>query len=428
MMKMRLLSLCGLCLLPAFGQDTSSLKIGAAGWIQTSRFVQKDTSFVQGIDKLSQYAYGSQVSLSKQVNPKLGIHAGMGIFVSHSLAYSDNNGGGYAPLFYSPYPSVGYLDYSILSEGPHLMSMKLGLFPYDYAENNRNLGLYLLRGPVYPGFLLSGFETKHVLPIANMLGVQLHHEWGGFSQDLILNSEQEFFPYYDISPAYLAFYKNSFMRIGAGVNFYHLVAIDDTLTTNPIDFYVDTTGGGSDTTQLSFKGTKLMAMGSLDLKALFGSESTAEDWKIYGEVAIIGLKNTKAYQELYGDLLHRMPMMLGINLPTFGYADVFSFEAEWYGAPFADDITKYTSHTSGRQDPLPNNPVAGKNYRRDNWKWSAYLSKVYAGHIKLSGQVANDHSRPGNFKDYGDNNPPEMKSPFSSLQNWYMTGKVAYFF
>lgn len=425
---MRLLSLCVLGLIPAFGEEASDLKIGAAGWIQTTKFVQKDTSYVRGIDKLSQYAYGSQISLSKQVNSRLAIHAGMGIFVSHFLAYSDNNGGGYAPFYYSPYPSQGYLDYSVVPEGEHHLSVKFGLFPYDYAEDSRNLGLYLLRGPVYPGFLLSGFETKAVLPIANMLGVQVHHEFGAFSQDFILSSEMDFFPYYDISPAYLAFYKNSFMRIGAGINLYHLIAIDDSLTTNRIDVYVDTTNGGSDTTQLSFKGTKVMAMGSLDLKALFGSEGSSEDWKIYGEMAIIGLRNTKAYQELYGDWIHRMPMMLGINLPTFGLADVFSFEVEWYGAPFADDITKFTSHTSGRQDPFPNNPIAGKNYRRDNWKWSAYLSKVYIDHIKVSAQVANDHSRPGNFKDYGDNNPPDMRSPFNSLQNWYMTAKVAYFF
>ncbi len=412
----------------AYSNETNGLKIGAAGWIQSSKFMAPETTYVKGIDKLSQYTYGSQLSLTKSINPDLEIYAGMGILASHFLAYSNNNGGGYAPIYYAPFPTQAYVKYSFLNQEFSKLSVKFGLFPYDYAENSRNFGLYLLRGPVYPGYLLSGFETKHVLPIANMAGINLHHETKNFSEDFILNSETEFFPYYDLSPAFLVFYKAPTLKIGLGVNFYHAWAIDDSLTTNHADFFVDSSSGKPDTTFLSFKGTKLMSTITLDPKNFWGSNEVSEDWKIYAEIALIGIKNSKAYRELYGDYIHRMPIMGGFNAPTFGLLDVLSFEVEWYGAPFFDDISKYTSHTSGRQDPLPSNPEPGKNYKRDNWKWSVYTSKMFLEHIKVSGQAASDHSRPGSFKEYGDNAPPDMKSPFTSLRNWYFSGKLAYFF
>jgi hypothetical protein len=289
-----------------------------------------------------------------------------------------------------------------------------------------------LRGPVHPGLVLSGFETKYVLPVANMLGLQVHQTWGGFEQDFLLSMETEYFPFYDLSPAYVAGYRfGQVLRLGAGVNFYHLIPYDSKVTSDTGIVFIDTSATPDDTTQISFAGTKLMANFSFDPKALFGGSEILgpEDLKLYGEVALFGTENGEAYKKLYGDYLHRMPMMIGFNLPAFTLLDRLSLEAEWYGAPFKDDFKGF-EHTGGTVTPIPTKSTdpLETNVRKDNWKWSLYASRAIEQHIKVSLQVANDHFRPGIFKGYGDNNPAESQAVTVTSKDWYWMGKIAFFF
>jgi hypothetical protein len=260
--------------------------------------------------------------------------------------------------------------------------------------------------------------------------------------------ETEFYPFYDVSPVYIATLQpGSAFRLSAGINFHHLIPVDPDLTTDTTSMrYVDTTGGIQDTVQLSAKGIKLMMNGSLDLKALFGMEDALgpEDLKIYGEVALIGLggafrddihfgsaprlkKNSKrAYEQLYGPLSQRMPVMFGINLPTFKLLDRLAFEVEHYGAPFKDDLAMF-NHTKARRPGVIPLDVDSA-ITRDNLKWSLYGSKVIQNHIKISVQAASDHFRPGIFTGYGDNNPPKSTAVLFRPQDWYWMTKIAYFF
>jgi hypothetical protein len=416
------------------------VKIGAAGWSQVS-VVGNSSDTAGGADHNGKSAltWGAQVSLKSRVSDRLSIATGVGLAAGHSMFSMPGDPTGYAPLGVGAYVSEANFTYNFGSR----LFLRGGMFSYIYNPDIKNLGLYLLRGPVYPGFVVSGFETKHVLPVANMWGLQLHHEMGDFRQDFIVSSETEFYPYFDISPAYIAGYRpHPSLDVGAGVNFYHYIPVDGKLTTDKSYNYVqgDTAGNPVDTINISFRGIKLMARASFDPKVFIGAGAGpltfgSEDLKIYGEVALIGLDNTDAHKDMYGELRQRMPVMFGVNLPVFRALDHLSFEMEWYGAPFHDDMEPYlTGYNKPSLFPVgwygtpTKNNNTDQNVTRDNWKWSLHGARMIQNHVRLSFQVANDHWRPGIYRGDGDTKLPKRQAIMITPEDWYFTTKLAYFF
>ncbi|MCD6024145.1 MAG: hypothetical protein K0Q91_1061 [Fibrobacteria bacterium] len=204
--------------------------LGAAGWLQYNRIgnssaVPDMSGFVPGkLDGKGVLASGAQLTLNAALSERLRIAAGIGVAGGSTLAASPTVKGGYAPATVDAYVDAANFTYQAYAGEKSKVSVTGGLFSYIYNPDVKNLGLYLLRGPVYPGVLISGFETKHVLPTANLIGLQLRHEVGNFTQDLLLSSDMEFYPFFDLSPAYVARYQaHPSFRIGAGVNFHHLI-------------------------------------------------------------------------------------------------------------------------------------------------------------------------------------------------------------
>jgi hypothetical protein len=416
-------------------------RIGAAGWSQVAVVGHSsDTAGNASHNGKSQLSWGAQLTLSNSVSDQLSIVAGVGIAAGHSLRSMPGEPTEYAPIGVGGYVSEASFTYNFATTGESGLFLRGGLFSYIYNPDVKNLGLYLLRGPVYPGFVVSGFETKHVLPVANMLGLQLNHRIGDFSQDFILSSETEFYPYFDLSPAYVASYRvHPALEVGAGVNFHHYIPVDGELTTDKsYKFYAgDTAGNVTDTIQLSFKGVKLMARASFDPKVFMGGNGMfgSEDLKLYGEIALLGLDNTEAHKAMYGDYGRRMPVMGGFNIPAFGYLDHLSIEAQWYGAPFQDDMEPYlTGYNKPTLMPVgwygvpTKNNNAVQNVTRDNWKWSLHGAKVIQNHVRVSFQVANDHWRPGIYRGDGDTNLPKRQAIMVTPKDWYSSFKLAYFF
>lgn len=435
----------------AAAEDGAKMRLGGAGWMGYGSIMASSHDTTGGVDIVGKplISSGAQMLFQAQPGENLDIQAGVGVGGGHVLAYSLRNSGGYSPFGVGPYVAQANFTYHFDRDEEGATFLRGGLFAYDYAKETQNLGLYLLRGPVYPGYLLSGFETKHVLPVANTLGLQFHHGSGAFRQDVLVQVETEFYPFYDVSPAYLAAFQGGAFRIGGGVNFHHLIPVDPDLTTDTTRFrYTDATNPAApDTIQLSAKGIKLMVNGMVDMQALFGGMESLgpEDLKIYGEVGVIGLgglfrddihfgstpkhkKNSKqAYEDLYGPISQRMPKMIGINLPTFKLLDRLAVEVEHYGAPFKDDITKLTSHTSSNEVSVtPQDPDSAISV--DDIRWSVYASRVFLNRIKASLQIASDHYRPGLFVGYGDNAPPSTEAVLYRPEDWYLMTKVAYFF
>ncbi len=408
------------------------LSLSGAGWTNYGMIVNSnDTSESKKLNGRGMLGTGAQFGIHYQASEKLEIGAGLGVGSGHSIAARNTNGF-YAPFETGPYVSAASAKYSFWNEESGKLFLQVGLFPYDYAPEEQNLGLYLLRGPLYPGFLISGFETKYVLPVANTFGFQLHHQTGSFEHDILLTFETDWYPYWDLSPAYVATYHaGSVFRIGAGVNLYHFIPIDKSLTTDTIPAVKYITSD-HDTVAIAFKGVKLMANFTFDPKALLGGGEGgvlgAEDLKLYGEVGVLGLDNDKAHKELYGDISKRMPMMIGFNIPTFKVLDKLALEVEYYGAPWIDDPSIYYHYTSNQPRPIPKSATLDTNNTKDNIKWSVYGSRILSGHVKLSFQAASDHFRPGLFNGYGDNKPAANHPPFFSPSDWYWTTKIAYFF
>ena len=435
-------------------QESDGITFGAAGWMQYSVIGKSSDSvaipgfYKGGLDGKSVFSSGAQISMVAQPSEKLHVSAGVGMAAGNTLSGGLHVSSGYAPSGVDAYVANANFTYLFQNTANSKVSVTGGLFNYDYNPDAKNLGLYLLRGPVYPGILISGFETKHVMPVANMLGLQLHHQMGAFRQDLLLSSDMEYYPFFDLSPAYVAGYQvHRTLHIGAGVNFYHLLPVDSKLTSgqNPDGgrwTYADPldTGGGKkpDTTNLSFNGPKVMANASFDPKPLFGGAEWLgpEDLKLYGEVALLGLDNDKAHKKIYGDYLHRMPVMVGFNLPTRKTLDHLSLEVEWYASANADNLDKYNviGHpispypTNWDLDPNTGNRYLARRAIRDNWKWSLHGARTIQKHVLLSFQVANDHYRPGIFDGYADSNPPHRDAVLVTPKDWYFTTKLAYFF
>jgi hypothetical protein len=162
-----------------------------------------------------------------------------------------------------------------------------------------------------------------------------------------------------------------------------------------------------------------MARFRWDPKALFGLDGVwgKQDLVLYGEVGVLG---TQYYKKYYNDIKRRMPVMLGFNLPAFGYLDKFGLEVEYYASKNFADYGKATTSYSW----VPR-VVTGANEARDDWKWSLYFSKVVLGHLRLSGQVANDHLRMFGPPDIGLVSYAEV---LTTPKDWYWIVKSTYFF
>jgi hypothetical protein len=74
--------------------------------------------------------------------------------------------------------------------------------------------------------------------------------------------------------------------------------------------------------------------------------------------------------------------------------DEISVEAQWWGNPYPNSQQgividglplPFASGTSAIQDSAI--------YKSDNWKWSIYAKKIFAGHYSLTVQAASDHMR-----------------------------------
>ncbi|MBW8886883.1 MAG: hypothetical protein JF616_03905 [Fibrobacteres bacterium] len=377
----------------------------------------------------------ARFSMRAGFSENLSVTAGMGIVERHYLSGRISDNGGRTPFVWSPFVTDASLEYAFWNAGENRAAITAGYFPYTYNPDIKDLGLYLLRGPVHPGVLVSGYDSKYTQPIANTMGLRVQLATGPFEQNLIIGSEIENYPLFDISPAYIASVKiGAALRIAAGVNFYHLIPIDrkltspDTFGSNDLpdnfngdpnsrtQIYVDPDTAAHDTTFLSFAGTKLMASASFDPKAFFSSDVFGrEDLKLYGEIAVIGLDHGKAYDAIYGDLMHRMPVMVGFNFPAFGLLDHLSLEVEWYGSKVKDDLGRLQATTGNYQSPLPVVNSAGLNLRRDDWKWCLQAAKTF-GQLRISLQAADDHSRSGGT----------LTSPGSEWETYFVTPKDFY--
>lgn len=454
------------------GAQGIPIRINGVGWIQGGRIMHASDTI--GFNYNGNWFQGvrGQMTALAEISPSWEGSIGIGIrqiqrsITGQNVAQGSPSAAARLTVGVEPYIAQARFTYyhgDDRAEAPYQVTF--GYFPYTYNEDVRNLGLYLLRGTVYPGFVFSGFEADETIGIASQLGANVRVRTGPVTHDLLLTSETKIRPLFDYSLAYIGKLRaGSAVQLGAGVNFYRLFPINPDLTTprdpdvfledpgldpvaSPLDrrhFYV--APGTTDTTRFTLAGTKAAVFGSLDMKGAIGRGSLGkEDLKLYFEAAVLGIKD---YPGIYADITKRIPVMVGFNLPAFQVLDHLSLEVEWYGSPYRNDYQKLenfyspipvsnagigrkpaTDSTgrpvlqySGRQFPLAD-PYDVENRHKDDIKWSLHGARTFKEHIRVSGQVANDHFRTGGtfFSD-------GYETAFSTLEDWYFMLKLSYFF
>jgi hypothetical protein len=291
--------------------------------------------------------------------------------------------------------------------------VQFGLFPFKYNPDAKNLGEYLLRSGAYPNYITTGGWS--IINSAEFLteGVNLEARTGPLKHNLLVTIERGIEPINDLSPIYMAAYApNKVFDIGLGVEFAHLIAVKPSATTpngptfkgDPLNRYkgdslvFDTATTGY--SNFTFKSTKLMARASLNLQALIQSTLLGpEDLKFYAEAAVLGVKD---YPYYYEGVIHRIPIMAGVNLPTFKLMDMLSFEVEYQNTQFAENVA--ISYENGlpipqvRKDAIGTYQDAVAKYDKDangsqDLKWSFYGKKSVIPGLTLYAQAASDHMR-----------------------------------
>lgn len=302
-------------------------------------------------------------------------------------------------------------------EQPVISSLKIesGLLPYTINPEVKTLGNYLFRSTIHP----PSVQNKKDYPWADFLGGIA--EVGLLNDKVFLSamlaSEFIYVPFFDFTPAFGLFYKPSeVIDIGGAIAFNHAIpAQGDTVITY--------SGGSNDaevTIASKWQGTKLDFRIIFDPKPLFGSMDfiEKEELKIYTELAVLGLNDTLEVDTSILDrlksrdttelkditfpensLLHRMPFMIGINLPTWKILDLLSFELEWFYSPYANDwFGEFADKEAIARQPTF--LEQWDNYiNRDNFKWAIHIRKSI-GNFETRAQFSRDHTiyRLGNLQ------------------------------
>ncbi|HKP97214.1 MAG TPA: hypothetical protein VJ385_15800 [Fibrobacteria bacterium] len=113
-----------------------------------------------------------------------------------------------------------------------------GIFQYKYNDYSRNLGEYMFRTSAYPGLVFTGGLTMVDINKPSLTGLKLTHSLGSiFSHDLLITTETEMIPHYDISLSYM--FRGDFSNVfkfAAGVEFARLLALKPSVTNPDIKF------------------------------------------------------------------------------------------------------------------------------------------------------------------------------------------------
>lgn len=374
------------------------------------------------------------------VNKRLNIQVGVGGLFWYSYPVSDlphQRGTKFGPGI-----SQARALYSFGDVEDPTASLEFGYFPYKYNRDALNLGEYLFRSGTYPGYLFTGgwsvLNSAAIMAQGLRLGVG---SFGGMLQhDFLVTMEREYYPAFDFTPSYVATLRlGGALELGAGASLNHYLPLKPSQLTpkNATNGYVTgpkgtfalrdsrlvadpTLGAGGDTNYFTHKGVKLMGRVSFDLKAFLGGSDmfNPADLRIFAEAAVLGVKDYPIY---YEKITERIPLMFGMNIPTFKFLDVLSIQGEIYKSRFPNSIENFYEYglpvwTIDDNDPATFNDSA---YTKDDFKWSVYAKRGIVHGVSLFGQVANDHFRTITF------NPRHARIPMTSRsQDWYYLLRV----
>ena len=316
-------------------------------------------------------------------------------------------------LFY-PHHMEGTYTFGDLTKP--FLTVGLGIFPFKYNPDVRNLGEYLFRSGTYPQYLINDFDFA----ASRLTGIRFSFSlFDSLNLNAMLLDENQMVPYNDYGIALLGDYTFAkALTVGGGVFFSHLFSTNDNYTQPKSASNMYFVNGPTDTNYYTFRGTKLMGRISFDPKVFFQTPLfKKDDLRIYGEINVLGWKDYPVY---YTERWRRMPISGGINLPTFGLLDVLSSEVEWYANKYPNSYWKVIHFENV---PIPgklNNETVPYNWEDNTIKWSFFAQKQITNNFRITAQVARDHWRL--YRHYFMQNDVEETMKSKGDWGWIMKG------
>lgn len=422
-----------------------SSRIGA--WIDAGQVVKGEGDYNEAVDM--QVVTRSKVALTQRatINERLLLTGGVGGLFFYSLPI-DPAGPHTRLTKFTAVLEEASAHYKIGDVEAPAFDTKFGLFFVKYNPDTKNLGEYLFRSGTYPGYLQTGgwyilnnagYFMQGIKGSFHLLNNTLHPEF-------FLYMERDWEPTYDLSPAFMLTYTPTpAFQAGLGVSMNHLIPAKPSSTTPKDGGNAYRPVGGKQVLiktdefenvddlpgvqYYTFQGTKLVARASFNLQSVLNSDLLhPQDLKFYSEIAVLGVKDYPIY---YTNIAKRMPMMVGMNLPTFKLVDMMSFELEYYDSDFPNSLEEVYERTSAvpgtiggvgtqlRQNYVDS--VGSQRKLRDKVKWSFWLQKDIAAGLGLTFQVASDHFRPMNF-----NLKPSYEPITPTWNDWYYMFRIGF--
>jgi hypothetical protein len=399
-------------------EDQNSVKITPSGfgYYQIGQIEHLTSETDQTVPKVFDQRFSARLTLNAKINEKLLVILGLEGEIRAGTA--DNTRISEVNL------KEAQGIYSFGDPDNSFLKIAAGYFPFKYNSEAKNLGEYLYRTGTYPGYIITDFDN----PKVRLMGFNFSSTlFDNLRLNALFTSEYTVIPYYDYSLSFIAAYRlpNKLLDFGAGIDFDRLVSISNTesnsepVRNNSGAVIID----GGDTLRYTQKGVKIMGRFTFDPKPLFPFAELLgpEDFKLYGEFAILGVKNYGGTDSIgdygyYPHMSQRMPVMVGFNIPCFKVVDVVAYEMEYYGYN-----PKYTYNIPSSANPLPGNYTLSS--KRSFFKWSFYGQKTIVKGWAIKGLIGKDHFRSVNVGSIYDPNE-HMNGPY----DWHYNLRIMYSF
>lgn len=299
--------------------------------------------------------------------------------------------------------------------------LEFGFIPYKYNQDARNLGEYLYRSGTYPGDVVTTdgyqfmdkaqYDAYGAHARLSTLGGLLTHDFNLFLEGFLE-------PLADITPAYEAGLKAGGLELGFGAAWNRGIAFRPSknrpqdennlyieVPADPVKGYAyykgPFLGAPSEVRDDAAKpykvlhrwtqrGVKVMARAAYDFGTFLPEDiKSPGDGRVFVEMAVLGIEDQPYY---YEDINQRIPIMAGVNVPTFKILDLFSAQVEYYDS-------RFNNVSNSDRISLPIWTVANyatrdlDTYTPSKWRWSFYGRKRLNRLLDLRAQVASDHLR-----------------------------------
>jgi hypothetical protein len=290
--------------------------------------------------------------------------------------------------------------------------VRFGLYDFKYNPDSRNLGEYLLRSEAYPTILESS-QGKDLLADSHnrIAGVQYaRQESHIFRHTTLLYAEMFSQPVYDLTLAYISTFGTEKMNVGLGVAWARFVKLssEDSNTTLPADRHEYIKNSGLTTEALKF---------SLRARAEIVSLPRNERLVLYGEAALLGIDSDTLY---YDNFMERVPVMVGVSLPTAGLLTSLSVEVEYLKNPYGD--RRYEVRYAPTPLPVLDDYSEKPNYTKDDVRWSVQAHKSLNKWLDFKVRVASDHLRLRSWDGDYDVTSPMTKT----TRDWYFLARLEF--